>query len=282
MTESKLWTPLAERVADRGWERSSIFATGFPGLDVALGGGLEGGLLTLLHAMNHHGKTQFLMNLIASAPQDKAIVLFTPDETESLVARKLVAIGTGISKVEIADQLSTQEAFSHLATRWSHVDVCDRTLRQGEILEYLATVADGLDREIGLVAYDYLSLYPGALEDSGRIRDLKHLCSESAVPWILLHQDNKRSTGGQMAMAQLSGAEAAVIFGVVKLEAALSHFVAGRQQVDDVFVVALEKNKLGDGQWTGYFTIGKGGKFHEVGEAKIPQLQTRYNNYKKG
>lgn len=187
---------------------TSVFPTGYAGLDAAFGGGLVPGDVLVIGGRPGHGKSAFVTSMsIRSARKGVGVAIFSLELMESVVARRVLAqqsrINTSALKGGVhanGRQLSTPEI----------QDVVDGVHALGELpiwindrtAQTVASVRSGIRKvrgrcpELGIVVVDYLQIMAfsgnknaslaNTLADAAQ--SIRNMAKEERVAIVLLSQ----------------------------------------------------------------------------------------------
>ena len=148
------------------------------------------------------GKTQVVLQGLANNP-DARVIMFTPDEVDSLILTKLVGITHGVNGEDLERQIKagSQTAIDMVkrvaGETFKNLVVVDNTLtfEQMSVAVGEATLMwGGLPPQ--LVIIDFLELLPGDGESDGvqwKSQELKRWCKAEEVPVVCIHQASRSS-----------------------------------------------------------------------------------------
>lgn len=231
------------------------YYTGFKEVD-KLARGFAPGELVVFMGREGNGKTQFVLNSLANNPQ-KHTLIFTPDETPSLVLAKLVAIKHGIAgdRLEEGVKAGDTETLRLVRETASHdfqnLIVVGETYNLREMTYARKEAEDLWQHPVQLVVFDYVELAPGDGDYTGvqaKFRALKRWGGNlTKAPFVAIHQAKKgegRGVAQGLDGMRYGGADAAtMVFEVYrkKFDKGLSQ--VDRMGHDNTVTVDLIKNK---------------------------------------
>lgn len=176
----------------------------FGRLDMALGGGIRGGMLVTIGARPSVGKSAFAVNLIQKAlrrQSDMRVDLFSLEMSKAEVLARFIALKTGLSSDKLrhlsqmsdTDKATVREAMAYYQAH--DLKVYDRIADLHRIMSVMKERAAGMEEGHYLAVIDYLGLIRVAdtrrerrLQIEEITRELKVLANEYQVPIILLSQ----------------------------------------------------------------------------------------------
>src|SRR5262245_2171596 len=156
--------------------------------------------------------------------------MFTPDEVDTLVLAKLVAMTQGMNLEEMeADVKAGSRKAKDLLRRtaeevFPHLFVVDQTLTFSEMTDALTEARDYWGHEGDGMILDYLDLMPGEADytsTKGKSTGIKRWIKRSDLPGVVIHQpkrgSNKRGQEiGMDDMAMAGETEATFVLGVFR------------------------------------------------------------------
>jgi len=194
-------SPLADAAEDVGSTGDIYF--GLPLIDHHLRG-LRPESLYLLTGFAHNGKTQLFITLVVNNP-DKKIILFTPDESRSMVLLKLLAAASNESREEI-EHWGARRIRDATNYYIPNIVVIDTSLDAGQIHASMGQAQALLGGPADLACYDYMSQLPDWPDNiPQKARVFKELAKETKIPWLVIHQANRtEARDAHMSMEKMS------------------------------------------------------------------------------
>lgn len=183
--------------------------TGIRVLDAAMRGTAPGEL-TLIQGFTHSGKgllvTELLLNNEATP-----LLMFTPDETRSLVLTKLTAAHTGVSAKELERRIQKDDADARqlmldVAERYAKLAVFEDVVTIPDMDRMLDETCDALGEKPRAFIFDYADLLAGFDDVRQAISALKDWGKRHSMPGFVLHQASRSSGSGGKKMTIDSGA----------------------------------------------------------------------------
>lgn len=231
------------------------YYTGFKEVD-KLARGFAPGELVVFLGREANGKTQFVLNSIANNP-GKHTLIFTPDETPSMVLAKLVAIRHGISGDRLEEGVKQDDSdalklIRETASRdFQNLIVVGETYNLREMTYARKEAEDLWQHPVELVVFDYVELAPGEGDYTGvqaKFRALKSWGKKlTDAPFIAIHQAKKgegRGIAQGLDGMRYGGADAAtMVFEVYRKKFDKSLSEVDRMGHDNTVTVDLIKNK---------------------------------------
>jgi replicative DNA helicase len=176
------------------------FMLGIGELDAKIRG-FGRGELAFITGKPHEGKTQLLLNAVASQP-DKRVLVFTFDEVAELVLAKLIGIRHGINGEQLEQRIKrgdseTIELVKRAADEdFANLIVIDQSMRLDQMADAVEEARDYFGADLDLVMIDYLDLMSGDVDVSGTVskaNKLKNWTKNADVPVACLHQASRGS-----------------------------------------------------------------------------------------
>ncbi|MGN6751002.1 MAG: DnaB-like helicase C-terminal domain-containing protein [Intrasporangium sp.] len=211
---------------------ATVWSTGFPLLDEALGGGLRSGELALLGGPQGNGKTmiglQLVRNVVCSG---RTGIVFSYEHQANTLMERLISLeaaecdsGTAASVLEVRQALeagsagrSLEEvlgamrggaaAYAQLQSYGDRLHIHESSGSSTTLTELRAVVADVQDRtgQVPFVLVDYLQKVPveSSTEDAritGAVEGIKDLALDLGVPIVAVSAADKSSLGAGRRM----------------------------------------------------------------------------------
>jgi len=219
--------------------------------------GVGPGELMYVTGVSHSGKTQVVLQSLVNNP-DARVILFTPDEVDSLILTKLIGITHGVNGEILERQIKdgdprALEMVRRVATEtFANLVVIDNTLnfQQMSVAVAEATLMwGGLPPQVVIV--DFLELLPGDGESDGvqwKSQELKRWCKAEEVPVICIHQasrsSGKRGQGRGMEGMRYGGENDAIfVLEVFRKSEDKDLEDIERERLANTVTVAVVKNK---------------------------------------
>ncbi|EWT07068.1 helicase DnaB [Intrasporangium chromatireducens Q5-1] len=221
---------------------ATVWSTGFPLLDEALGGGLRSGELALLGGPQGNGKTmmglQFVRNVVRAG---RTGIIFSYEHQANTLMERLISLeaaesdsGSAASVLEVRRGLETgtaggsleellasmrggAAAYAALRSYGDRLHIHESSGASTTLNELRAVITDVHDRtgQVPFVLVDYLQKIPvdGASEDeriTGAVEGVKDLALDLGVPVVAVSAADKASlaAGRRMRTHDLRGASA--------------------------------------------------------------------------
>lgn len=177
----------------------------------------------------HSGKTQLVLNMLVHN-HAKRLIVFTPDEVDSLVLAKLVAITHGMNLEEMEEDVKAGSVKAKNLIRrtaaevFPNLIVVDQTLTLNEMLAAVDEAQDHWGAQCDGMVLDFLDLLPGEADytsTKGKSTGIKRWVKKADVPGIVIHQPKKTGAkrGQEIGMDDLHMAgdtEATFVLGVFR------------------------------------------------------------------
>lgn len=176
---------------------------GLPEIDMMIRG-VGPGELMYVTGVAHSGKTQVILQAIVNSPQAH-VVMFTPDEVDSLVLTKLFGIKYGVSgedlerRIKAGDGLLCRQVRQAAKEDFGNLAVVDSSLSFEQMSVAVAEACHMWDVERpDAVIVDFLELLPGSSDASNdsvqwKSQELKRWSKIEDVPVICVHQASRSS-----------------------------------------------------------------------------------------
>ena len=269
---------IAERLIDDAADRSPKWPLGIHDIDHALGGGIKPREVMVIAGKAHTGKTILVSNAVAKNP-DMFVMWMTPDEPDLMVLARIISIRLNKNPREVYDlarsgdpktlgairaQSETDLRNLRIIDRAAFSTYGDAMRRSGLNVLGPLDVADHMlgvwaeeyyGRKADVFVWDFASqLDDGELaDDPSRISALKSLGMRHDAATIIIHQASRGSAHRGAALGIESGrygGEDMAHFMVTVWRPAEDPSLSEmeRQRLDNVFGVALVKNKRFDGK----------------------------------
>jgi KaiC/GvpD/RAD55 family RecA-like ATPase len=204
--------PLSDAVDEyEKWSRdvADRIYTGIDTLDVAIRGTAPGEL-TLIQGHVHSGKTLVATSIIQEN-HGQPFVVFTPDETRTLILTKLTALEKGVGAEALEEMIQADDTEAHAflmetAEKYGRLAVYDEsvTIRDMEHMMDEATHALG-QRPKGVI-FDYVELLDGIDDVKAQLSALKRFGKEQRVALFAIHQTSRTAGAGGRKLTINSGA----------------------------------------------------------------------------
>jgi replicative DNA helicase len=170
---------------------------GLPALDSRLRG-VGRGELCFITGKAHSGKTQLLLHLLCNVAE-RRILYFTPDETDTTVLCKLLAIQRGMDVGRLERKLREQDVLTHnlvrrVAAEFPNLILIDQPLTFPEMERALHEAEEHWGDRCQGVFVDYLDLLPGDGDYTGtksKAIALKRWTKTFDVPVVAVHQPRR-------------------------------------------------------------------------------------------
>jgi KaiC/GvpD/RAD55 family RecA-like ATPase len=172
--------------------------------------GIAPGELCVINGFAHNGKTVLVVEILMRN-EGRPMVIFTPDETRTVVLAKLCAAIHGIS-AERLEQLLLQgdehaiSLLSNIAQRFSKLAVFDENATLHGMDRAMENVEGALGEKPAVVLFDYADLLNEPLETNEKLKALKAWGKRHMVPFIVLHQSSRSGGAGGKEVTMTSGA----------------------------------------------------------------------------
>jgi len=182
--------------------------------------GVGQGHMALIQGFTHSGKTLVFLQMLRTN-KHKRVILYTPDETSSLVLAKLASIEHGMPARELEEAVARDdEEAIHLlrataAEEYPNLIVFDGNLTALDMDHAYDEACDVWGAKPELEAYDYAKLLRVAETVDDKIGWVKARSKSHHVATVLLHQMSRSSgSGGKEVKIDGGeyGGEAAAIF----------------------------------------------------------------------
>jgi KaiC/GvpD/RAD55 family RecA-like ATPase len=172
--------------------------------------GVAPGELCIINGYSHNGKSVLMVELIM-ANEGRPLLLFTPDETRTIILAKLAAAIYGISaetieqRLEAGDQ-QTIEMLDAIAQRFKKLAVFDEPATLHMMDRAKVNVEAAFGEPVVAALFDYADLLNEPLETNEKIKALKVWGKRHDLPFILLHQSSRSGGAGGKEVSMTSGA----------------------------------------------------------------------------
>ena len=295
---------IAERLIEDASDTSNKWPLGIHEIDDALGGGLKKRECLVVAGKAHTGKTLLIINAVARNPNN-VVMWMTPDEPDLMVLSRMLSIRLNRNPREVYDLARRGDdqilaAIRHQSeTDLRNLRIIDRsTLSQyaaamrkaGIQTEGPLDVADHMlgtwaenayGRKADVFVWDFASQLDDSdlADDPSRISALKSLGMRHDAVTIIVHQASRGSASRGSALGIEAGRYGGEDLAHFMLTVWRPHEADGlapdeRAQLENVFSVALVKNKRFDGKKvTINMEITKAGKLLDPWEETVIQYR---------
>lgn len=173
---------------------------GIPDIDTRVRG-VGRGELMYVTGEAHSGKTQVVLQSVVNNPGAR-VVIFTPDEVDTLILMKLVGITHGVNAEILEQQIRAgSETYVEMvrtvaASTFANLIVVDDALGFEAMSVALAEAEHHWGAPADCVIVDFLELLPGSADTDGvqsKSQDLKRWTKNHDVPMICIHQASRSS-----------------------------------------------------------------------------------------
>ena len=173
---------------------------GIPEIDTRIRG-VGRGELMYVTGEAHSGKTQVVLQSIVNNPSAR-VVLFTPDEVETLILMKLVGITHGVNAEELERQIKNGsqhhiDMVKRVASdTFENMIVIDESLGFQQMSVAMAEAEHMWGGPADVVVVDFLELLPGDADTDGvqsKSQALKRWTKTHDVPMLCIHQASRSS-----------------------------------------------------------------------------------------
>jgi KaiC/GvpD/RAD55 family RecA-like ATPase len=195
------YRPLADaahRIIGEAQDRDRLF-TGTPEFDEQMRG-IGHGHLFVVTGYSHSGKTQWVMKMLRHNKK-KRIVVFDPDEPDTLVLAKLASIESGVGARELEQRISDGDDDAIRILRdtaeieFPNLIVYDKPLTPEMMRVGLEEARDVWGGKEDLIVVDYADLGPGETVQA-KFDFFKGVVSREKTRMLLIHQTS-RSAGAE-------------------------------------------------------------------------------------
>lgn len=182
--------------------------TGLPSLDKAMRGTAPGEV-TIIQGFTHSGKTLLATEILLNNKENPGVV-FTPDETRSLVLTKLAAAEHGVDIRDLErriqqDDESARQVLKDTARAFQNLAVFDESVTLHDMTKMMDEFRAVSGETIKYVMFDYVSLLEGHDDVKAKMTALKAWGKRQGVALFLLHQASRTSGGSGKKMTIESG-----------------------------------------------------------------------------
>lgn len=206
------YRPLRDAVDEyEKWSRdvADRVYTGIDVLDVAIRGTAPGEL-TLIQGHVHSGKTLVGTSIITENA-DKPFVVFTPDETRTLVLTKLTALETGVGAEKLEEMIQADDTEAHTflmetAEKYGKLCVFDESVTIRDMDHMFEEAALALGEKPKGVIFDYVELLDGIDEVKSQLSALKAWGKAHKVALFAIHQTSRTAGAGGRKLTINAGA----------------------------------------------------------------------------
>jgi KaiC/GvpD/RAD55 family RecA-like ATPase len=183
--------------------------TGIDRLDEAIRGTAPGEL-TLIQGHVHSGKTLVATSIMLEN-HDKPFIVFTPDETRTLILTKLTAVETGFGAEQLeemiqADDNQAKVALMETAEKYGKLAVFDESVTIRDMEHMLAEATDALGEKPKGMIFDYAELLDGIDDVKAQLTALKRFGKEHGLASFIIHQTSRTAGAGGKKLTINSGA----------------------------------------------------------------------------
>ena len=171
--------------------------------------GVSAGHFCLIVGRTHGGKTLTLLHIMRYNRR-KRMILYTPDETSTLVLAKLAAMAHGVPSIELEQRIANGdkaaiELLHDTVDEFPNLAIFDRRLGAREMEVAYNEASNAWTAEPELMMVDFVRLVEGETME-GKFEMLKGFGMEHEVPLFALHQMS-RSAGANGQEVTLEGGE---------------------------------------------------------------------------
>lgn len=173
---------------------------GIPEIDTRIRG-VGRGELMYVTGEAHSGKTQVVLQSIVNNPKAR-VMMFTPDEVDTLILMKLVGITHGVNAEDLERQIKAGsdhhiEMVRRVASEtFENMVVVDDSLGFQQMSVALAEAEHSWGGPADVVVVDFLELLPGEADNDGvqsKSQALKRWTKTHDVPMLCVHQASRSS-----------------------------------------------------------------------------------------